>query len=93
MTGHKSSVTTVIFSYDGRFLGSGGYDNHVLLWDIAHGHLLGDFTHHTAMVTNLCFSRCSTGMDTNAKFLPTAFSHVVLEPTVEASNSALVTIF
>ena len=66
MTGHKSSVTTVIFSYDGRFLGSGGCDNHVLLWDIAHGHLLGDFTHHTAMVTNLCFSRCSSGMATNA---------------------------
>ena len=58
MTGHKSSVTTVVFSYDGRFLATGECDYHVLVWDIAHGHLLGDFAHHSAMVTSLCFSRC-----------------------------------
>ena len=58
MTGHKSSVSTVVFSHDGRFLVTGGCDNHVLIWDIAHGHLLGDFAHHTAMVSSLCFSRC-----------------------------------
>ena len=58
MTGHKSSVSTVIFSHDGRFLVTGGCDNHVLIWDIAHGHLLGDFAHHTGMVTSLSFSRC-----------------------------------
>jgi WD40 repeat protein len=37
MTGHKSPVTTIVFSYDGRFLASGGCDNRVLvpIWRIS----------------------------------------------------------
>ena len=27
------------------------------VWDIAHGHLVGDFSHHTCLVTSLSFSR------------------------------------
>ena len=29
----------------------------VPVWDIAHGHLVGDFSHHTSLVTSLSFSR------------------------------------
>ncbi len=45
---------------DGRFLASGGSDSRVLLWDIAHGHLLADFSLHDNTVTSLCFSRDNT---------------------------------
>ena len=27
------------------------------MWDIAHGHLVGDFSHHKSLVTSLSFSR------------------------------------
>jgi len=32
----------------------------VLLWDIAFGHLLGDFCQHTGMITQVIFSRDNT---------------------------------
>ena len=64
MTGHKDAVSAVAFSNDGRFLASGGSgpdDHRVLLWDIAHGHLLGDFgATHRGMITSLIFSRDSS---------------------------------
>jgi transcription initiation factor TFIID subunit 5 len=28
-----------------------------LVWDIAHGHLVGDFSRHTGLITSLSFSR------------------------------------
>ena len=59
MTGHKAAVATIAFSNDGRFLASGGSsgDARILLWDLAHGHLLGDYASHSAMISMLCFSR------------------------------------
>ena len=34
-----------------------GLSHFVPVWDIAHGHLVGDFSHHTSLVTSLSFSR------------------------------------
>ena len=33
------------------------FDLFFLVWDIAHGHLVGDFSRHTGLITSLCFSR------------------------------------
>jgi len=68
MTGHKAAVATLAFSNDGRFLISGGAsgDARVLLWDLAHGHLLGDYASHTAMISTICFSRENSVMATSS---------------------------
>jgi len=50
-------VSALCFSIDGRFLASGGADKKVLVWDLAHGHLLADLPGHTATISDLAFSR------------------------------------
>ena len=103
MTGHKGPVSTVNFSYDGRFLASGGCDHRVLLWDIAHGHLLGDFSHHSAMITSLVFSRdnnvlasasvdCSISLWNFSKFMADASLeevNVTHNPSVQTDSDTL----
>lgn len=57
MTGHKATIYTLAFSVCGRYLASGAADNRVLIWDLAHGHLIASFANHTATIHSLCFSR------------------------------------
>lgn len=45
---------------DGRFLASGGADKQVLVWDLAHGHLLADLPGHAMTISSLAFSRDNT---------------------------------
>lgn len=54
---HQGSVTVLCFAIDGRFLASAGTDNNILVWDMAHGHLLAVFSAHTERVETLAFSR------------------------------------
>jgi len=58
MTGHKAPIYTLSFSVEGRFLASAGADTQILLWDLAHGHLLAELAGHSAPIHTLAFSRC-----------------------------------
>ena len=63
MTGHKAAVATLAFSNDGRFLISGGAsgDARILLWDLAHGHLIGKKQALKNFILNTsCFWSCVT---------------------------------
>jgi WD40 repeat protein len=55
-TGHRSAVTSVAFSPDGRTLASGSVDTTVLLWDVATGRQRGGPMSHWAKVTDVAFS-------------------------------------
>lgn len=62
----KGTVSALCFSTDGRFLASGGADQKVLLWDLAHGHLLADLPGHTMTISSLAFSRDGTVFATSS---------------------------
>jgi WD40 repeat protein len=53
---HRSEVTSVTFSPDGRLLAYGSADNRVRLWDVQSGRLLKSFEGHTQSVTSVAFS-------------------------------------
>lgn len=53
----QSPIYALSFSIEGRFLVSGGADCRLLLWDLAHGHLLAELLGHTATIYSLAFSR------------------------------------
>ena len=52
----KSSVASVAFSLDDRFITYGSDDNHVRLWNIHSGELLKRFEGHTQPITSVAFS-------------------------------------
>ena len=60
----KGTVSALCFSIDGRFIASGGADKKVLIWDLAHGHLLAELTGHVMTVCSLAFSRDGTVLAT-----------------------------
>lgn len=53
----QAPIYSLCFSVEGRFLVSAGADCRVLIWDLAHGHLLAELTGHTAPIHTLAFSR------------------------------------
>ena len=54
--GHSNSVTSVVFSPDGRWLASGGHDGAIKLWEIASGRLLRTLVGHTKGVKSIAIS-------------------------------------
>jgi WD40 repeat protein/energy-coupling factor transporter ATP-binding protein EcfA2 len=57
LNGHTSSVESVAFSPDGKTLASGGYDNTIILWDVATRLPIGQpLTGHTSSVQSVAFS-------------------------------------
>lgn len=58
MTGHKSPIHVLSFSVCGRYLASAGADCKVLVWDLAHGHLVAELVAHEKPIHSLTFSRC-----------------------------------
>ncbi|HBR75841.1 MAG TPA: hypothetical protein DEA78_19580, partial [Cyanobacteria bacterium UBA11159] len=55
LTGHKSSVSIVSFSPDGKTIASGSSDGTVKLWNLEGKELL-TLTGHKSYVTNVSFS-------------------------------------
>lgn len=53
----QGAISILAFSIDGRYLASAGMDRSVLIWDLAHGHLLAVFGGHTERIESLAFSR------------------------------------
>ena len=53
----QGAISILAFANDGRFLASAGADRSVLIWDLAHGHLLGIFGEHEERIEALSFSR------------------------------------
>ena len=54
--GHNSSVSSVSFSSDGKFIASGSLDSTVKLWEISTGKLIKDFKGHNSDVFSVSFS-------------------------------------
>jgi WD40 repeat protein len=55
-TGNPSSVTSVCFSSDGKYILSGSYEKSVKLWDIGSGKEIRPFVGHKSVITSVCFS-------------------------------------
>jgi len=54
--GHESSVVSLAFSQDGRFLASGSANGEVRVWNVADGKPVAVFTGHTGKVLALAFA-------------------------------------
>lgn len=50
-------IDALAFSPCGRFLASAGGDKRVLVWDMAHGHLIAEMASHTSTIYAIAFSR------------------------------------
>jgi WD40 repeat protein/serine/threonine protein kinase len=54
--GHLGAVTSVCFSFDGRYVVSGSTDATVKLWDVGSGHCLRTFAGHADAVASVAIS-------------------------------------
>jgi WD40 repeat protein len=64
LTGHKSTVDSVVFSPNGQRLASTSHDGTIRFWDPATGATLGILKGHTSPVGNLVFSSDGTRLAT-----------------------------
>ncbi|TDL18729.1 tricorn protease domain 2-containing protein [Rickenella mellea] len=56
--GHTESVTSVVFSQDGKRVVSGSEDKTILVWDVATGNAVaGPYRRHTSYVQSVAFSQ------------------------------------
>ena len=54
-TGHAAPITSVSFSYDGRYVLSGSKDHTMKLWDVFSGREIRTFRGHTDTVSTVAF--------------------------------------
>lgn len=55
--GHAGTITSVVFSPNGKMLASGGVDQRVRLWDLTTGEHLHTFSDHTSKISAVAFAR------------------------------------
>jgi len=55
LPGHDASVSTLAFSYNGKLLASGGWDNTIKVWDLKKKKLVFELNNHTGGITSLAF--------------------------------------
>ncbi len=53
---HSDSVSSVCFSFDGKFALSGSWDKTLKLWDVVTGECLRTFEGHSQSLDSVCFS-------------------------------------
>ncbi|KAG8525335.1 uncharacterized protein KY384_008979 [Bacidia gigantensis] len=56
LLGHQKQVNHVTFSYDGHYIASSGFDNHVKLWNGSDGKFIASLRGHVGPVYMSCFS-------------------------------------
>jgi WD40 repeat protein/serine/threonine protein kinase len=56
LTGHANSVTSCVFSPDGKWILSGSYDTTAALWDAVNGQLLRKYQGHSSPVQGVAFA-------------------------------------
>lgn len=54
--GHTSSVSTAVYSPDGKYIVTASWDNTAKIWDATEGRLLRELKGHTASLTSAIFS-------------------------------------
>ncbi len=57
LDGHTAAVQSLAFSYDNRFLATGGWDGDVCIWEMLTGRMAARLEGHDATVCALAFSR------------------------------------
>lgn len=56
LKGHRTRVSSIAFSPDGKTIVSGSYDNTMKLWDASNGNLIHDLSGHEDVVRMVAFS-------------------------------------
>jgi WD40 repeat protein len=73
LNGHQDSVLCLAVSSDGGTLASGGYDNAILIWELARGQIVRKITGHANAIRVLCFTadgkRLISGADDGTIFV------------------------
>ena len=78
--GHTSSVSTAVYSTDGKFIVTASWDNTAKIWDATEGKLLSDLKGHTGSLTSAQFSPngkyiITTSKDSTARIWQTSTGH------------------
>ena len=56
LTGHSSSIESVVFSPKGEYLASGSFDSTIGVWRVSSGELIKTLTGHSSSVSSVVFS-------------------------------------
>jgi WD40 repeat protein len=82
--GHTSSVSSAVYSPDGKYIVTASWDNTAKIWQAADGRLLHELKGHTASLTSACFSKngkfiITTSKDNSARVWETASGNFLYE--------------